>query len=218
VFFILAALIVGVEAGTIGILTTFLMDLREFTQVTSKVGLTVFLVGVASGRLFVGFFSRREQIVSYLLTLFSLSFVFFSILYFFNLGSWSYLLIYLAGVAISALLPLVLTLSGLLYPEIAGTVLGTVKIAIPIGGIFTPFLMSIIAQSASFQVSLLVFPISFLLGFLLLLWVAQSIRTSLQEQESGQIGKHHFLHLTKCVKRSNIHMLPVYKLNIQNIE
>jgi fucose permease len=188
VFFLLAVLIVGVEAGTIGILTTFLMDLREFTQVTSKVGLTVFLVGVASGRLFVGFFSRREQIVTYLLTLFSLSFVFFSILYFVNLGSASYLLIYLAGVAISALLPLVLTLGGLLYPEIAGTVLGTIKIAIPIGGILTPFLMSIIARSTSFQTSLLVFPVSFLVGLLLLLWVAQPIKSGLQKQESVQIS------------------------------
>jgi fucose permease len=180
VFFLLAALIVGVEASTIGILTTFLMELREFTQVTSKVGLTVFLVGVASGRLFVGFFSRREQVVSYLLALFSLSFVFFSVLYFVNLGSASYLLIYLAGVAISALLPLVLTLGGLLYPEIAGTVLGTIKIAIPVGGILAPFLMSIIAQSTSFQTSLLVFPVSFLVGLLLLLWVAQPIKSGLQ--------------------------------------
>jgi len=188
VVFILAALIVGVEAGTIGILTTFLMDLREFTQVTSKVGLIVFLVGIASGRLFVGFFSRREQIVSYLLTLFSLSFVFFSILYFFNLGSWSYLLIFLAGVGISALLPLVLTLSGLLYPEIAGTVLGTIKIALPIGGILTPFLMSIIAQTTSFQISLLVFPVSFLLGLLLLLWVSGAIKSKMYAQDSSEIA------------------------------
>lgn len=31
-FFIATALVVGVEAGTIGILTTYLMDLRGFTQ------------------------------------------------------------------------------------------------------------------------------------------------------------------------------------------
>ena len=183
VLFILALLIIGVEVGTIGILTTYLMELREFTQVTSKVGLIVFLIGIASGRMFVGLFSRREQIISYLLTLFALSFVFFSIFYFVSLGQWSYLFIYLAGVATSALLPLVLTLGGLLYPEIAGTVLGTIKIAIAIGGILTPFVMSLIAQSASFQISLLVFPVSFLLGFLLLLWGAQPIKSGLQKQE-----------------------------------
>jgi fucose permease len=188
VFFLLAILLVGVEIGTIGILTTFLMELREFTQVTSKIGLTIFLVGMASGRIFVGFFSRREQIVNYLFTLFALSFVFFAILYFVNLGNWNYVLVYLAGAAISAQLPLVLTLGGLLYPGIAGTVLGTIKIAIPLGGILTPFVMSIIARSTSLQTSLLVFPVSFLVGLLLLLWVAQPIKSGLQEQESAQIS------------------------------
>jgi MFS family permease len=184
VFFLLTALLVGVEAGTIGILTTFLMDLRAFTQVTSKIGLTVFLVGIASGRLFVGFFSRREQIMNYLFTLFFLSFVFFVILYFIDLGSWNYVFVYLAGAAISALLPLVLTLGGLLYPNIAGTVLGIIKIAIPIGGILTPFVMSFIARSASLQTSLWVFPLSFLGGLLLLFWVAQPIKSGLRDQDS----------------------------------
>jgi MFS family permease len=179
VFFMVTAIIVGVEAGTIGILTTFLMDLREFTQVTSKIGLTVFLIGVASGRLFVGIFSHREQIIKYLLALFSLSLVFFSVLYFVDMGNWSYLLIYLAGVAISALLPLVITLAGLLYPQIAGTVLGTIKIAIPIGGILTPFLMSVLARATSFQISLIVYPASFLMGLLLLLSVARSVTARL---------------------------------------
>jgi fucose permease len=177
VLFIATALIVGGEGGTIGILTTFLMELREFTQVTSKIGLTVFLVGVAGGRLFVGFFTRREQIVPYLLVLFALSTLFLFILYFVDLGPLTYLPIFLAGAAISALLPLVFTLAGLLYQEIAGTVLGTVKIAIPIGGIIIPFAMSLIAEYSSLQLSLLLFPLVPLLGFLLILSVAQQIKS-----------------------------------------
>jgi MFS family permease len=177
VLFVATALIVGAEGGSIGILTTFLMELREFTQVTSKIGLTMFLVGVAGGRLFVGFFTHRDQIVQYLLTLFALSTLFLTILYFINLGPLTYLAILLAGMAISALLPLVFTLAGLLYQEIAGTVLGTVKIAIPIGGIIVPFAMSLIAKYISLQISLLLFPLVSLLGFILLLSVARQIKS-----------------------------------------
>ena len=169
VLFTLTILVVGVEIASIGILTTYLMELRDFTQVTSKVGLTVFLVGMAIGRLLVGLFSRREHITYYLLLLFGLSSVFFILLYLTNLGEMTYIAIFLAGLGTSALLPLIFTLAGLLYQEVAGTVMGTIKIAIPIGGILIPFMISIIAKYTSFQVSLLVFPLAYLSGFFLLL-------------------------------------------------
>ena len=41
-------LAVGVEAGSISFLTTFLVELRGFTQITSNIGLIVFLVGLAA--------------------------------------------------------------------------------------------------------------------------------------------------------------------------
>jgi fucose permease len=168
VVYIAAALAVGVELGSISILTTFLMELRGFSQLTSKVGLIVFLSGMATGRLFLGFFTQKEQISQYILALFGLSFLFFTGLYFLNLGGLAYIAIYLAGISLSALLPLMITLAGLLYQDMAGTVLGIIKVAAGLGGILLPFLMSLIAKSVSLQVSLLVFPIALLLSFAML--------------------------------------------------
>jgi FHS family glucose/mannose:H+ symporter-like MFS transporter len=166
-FFITTALVVGVEAGTIGILTTYLMDLREFSQITSKIGLLVFLVGIAVGRLIMGYLSPRDKIYQILLGLFGSSIAVYSILYFFDINYLTYGVIFLAGLSISASLPLILTQAGLLYQDMAGTVLGSIKVAIPIGGIMIPFLMSILVRIANFETSLIIFPLCFLLGFLL---------------------------------------------------
>jgi fucose permease len=121
-FFIATALVVGVEAGTIGILTTYLMDLRDFTQLTSKLGSVVFLVGMALGRLIRGFISPRDKINQILLALFGAFVVVYSALYFIDLSVITYSVIFLAGLSISTMLPLMLTQAGLLYTEIAGKV------------------------------------------------------------------------------------------------
>jgi fucose permease len=158
-------LAVGVEAGSISFLTTFLVELRGFSQITSNIGLIVFLVGLAIGRLLVGFFTQKTRLTPYLLILLGLSVLFLSGLFFLPLSGLIYPAIFLAGLAMSAILPLIITLAGLLYHEMAGTVLGVIKTAIPVGGILLPFLISITTQYASFQVSLLLFPLACLLAF-----------------------------------------------------
>ena len=172
VFFICTALVVGVELGSIGILTTYLMEMRDFTQITSKFGLVVFLVGMALGRILVGYFSPQDKINRVLLTLLGCSVIVFSGLYFIDLRLFSYGAIFLAGLSLSAVLPLILTQAGLLYKEMAGTVLGSIKVAIPIGGILVPFMMSTLIRFSSFEVSLILFPLSVLLAFLLIYFVS----------------------------------------------
>jgi FHS family glucose/mannose:H+ symporter-like MFS transporter len=144
------------------------MDLRDFTQLTSKLGLVVFLVGMALGRLIMGFISPREKINQILLALFGASVVVYSALYFIDLSVITYGVILLAGLSISALLPLMLTQAGLLYTEITGTVLVSIKVAIPLGGILIPFLMSTLVRYSSFGTALIVFPLSFLLAIILI--------------------------------------------------
>jgi len=73
-----------------------------------------------------------------------------------------------------------LTQAGLLYMEIAGTVLGSIKIAIPLGGILIPFLMATLVRYSSFQVSLIIFPLSFLMAFVLIYLTSYS-RSKLQQ-------------------------------------
>ena len=116
----------------------------------------------------MGYISPREKINQILLTLFGASVVIYSALYFIVLSVITYGLIFLAGLSISALLPLMLTQAGLLYKEIAGTVLGSIKVAIPLGGILIPFLMSTLFRYSSLRASLIIFPLSFLLAFVLI--------------------------------------------------
>jgi fucose permease len=167
--FIATALAVGVEIGTLSILTTFLMELRGFTQITSKIGLIVFLVGMAAGRLVLGYLTRKEQqIPHFVLALFGLSFLVYTGLFLTTLDGLTYVAIFAAGLSLSALLPLMITMAGLRYQEVAGTVLGGVKVAAGLGGILLPLFMSLLARSISFQASLLVFPSALLLAFVVL--------------------------------------------------
>lgn len=167
-FFITSALVVGIELGSVGILTTYLMDLREFSQITSKLGLVLFLVGMAVGRLLIGYFSPQDKISQVLLALLGSSVIIYSGLYFIDLNIFTYGAIFLAGLSLSAILPLILTQAGLLYKEMAGTVLGSIKVAFPIGGILIPLLMSTLVRISSFEISLILFPLSALLAFLLI--------------------------------------------------
>ena len=162
------AIAVGVEIGSISILTTFLMDLRGFNQVTSKIGLIVFLSGMATGRLVLGLYTSKRQIWLYILVLFGLSALVYTGLFFLSLDGLSYVAIFLAGVSISALLPFMIALAGLLYQDVAGTALGLIKTAAGLGGILLPLLMSLVAKAVSFQASLLVFPLALVLAFLVL--------------------------------------------------
>ena len=129
------------------------------------------------GRLLVGFLSRNEQLVQITIGLFGSGFVVFLALFLIDFGSLTYIAIFVAGLALSALLPLMLTIAGLIYPEIAGTVLGALKVAIPVGGMVLPFLMSIVARQFSLQVALMAFPVALLLGFGLLLSSMQLFKT-----------------------------------------
>lgn len=151
---------VGIELGTLGILTTYLMEFRGFTQVTSKLVLICFLAGVASGRLLIGFFSKKKQIPALIALLLASATVLLSTLYFVSLGHYTYALTYFTGMTFSALLPLVITLAGLMYKEYAGTVLGIIKFAIPIGGSLIPFIFSMLSKHISFKAGLALFPVS----------------------------------------------------------
>ncbi len=174
--FVSAVLVVGVESGTVGILTSFLTDMRGLASFQAQWGLVLFLVGVGVGRLLVGYFTADEQVATLLIALFGFSTVVYTALYFVDLGSFIYGLIFLAGLGMSALIPLMLTLAGLLYPDMAGTVLGAIKVAFPLGGIILPFVMSLLAGRLSLTASTILFPLSFLAGFLLLWWVLRGVQ------------------------------------------
>ena len=175
----------GVELGTMGILTTYLMELRGFSQVTSKIGLVVFFLGMAVGRIVAGFLTRKGGIVRYTLGFLGVCIFAFAALYFVDVGRFTYVTIALAGLALSAPLPLMLALAGLLYPNIAGTAMAALKLSAGLGGVIVPFLMSLVTKAASLEVALAVFPAVCLAGFMTLLVAARRIRPAAPAEGSG---------------------------------
>jgi fucose permease len=165
---------VGVELGTMGILTTFLMELRGFTQVTSKVGLVVFLLGMALGRLLVGLLMRKGSPAKGTIVLFSLSIPTFFVLYFVPVDRFIYAAIGLAGLAQSALFPLMLALAGALHPKTTGSAMAILKLSAGLGGIIVPSLMSLVTRAASLQAAMAVYPIACVLGLALMLFFLRS--------------------------------------------
>lgn len=175
--FLLTLCAVGIELGIIGILTAFLVDLRGFNLISSKIGLAVLLGGIAGGRLLTGFISRQEKLTSYLIGLYGLTFLFSAALFTFTLPAGAvYVLMFLLGVTISGTFPIIISITGVRYKEIAGTVLGIVKLGIPVGGIVIPLLVTLISNWLSFSFSLYLFPLAALTGLILILILMKRLR------------------------------------------
>ncbi len=164
-----------------GILTTFLMELRGFDQVTSKVALMVFLLGMALGRLMVGLLIRKGDPTRGTVVLFLLGLPTFFVLYFIPVGAFLYAIIGLAGLTLSALYPLLLALAGALHPDAAGSSMAVLKLSGGLGGILMPLLMSLISRIASLQVAVAVYPLACVVGLALMLAFARSGTRRLSE-------------------------------------
>ena len=166
--FVLAVLACGIEVCSVGIMTTFLADLRGFSSDQAQLGLIVYVAAIGLGRLLVGLLVRSGRVAQWTLALFGAGVPLFLLLAFGDLGPWTWLAIVAAGLGVSACLPLVLSLGGTRFPEMAGTVLGALKVGIPIGGILLPSLLSLVSSAAGLQVAMVILPGAFLIGVALL--------------------------------------------------
>lgn len=170
VLFLMASCAVGIELSLIGIITTLLMEFYGFDQVTSKLGLVAFLAGIAAGRLVLGALARKSQLLKYILVLFALTAAVLSVLLFASPRTvMAYILLVVSGATISVIFPLIIALAGLKYLEMSGTVMGIIKLGIPVGGVVVPLMLSLFVQAASFKASLVLFPTIGIAGFILAL-------------------------------------------------
>ena len=157
----------GMEIASMGLIPTYLIQLRGFDPIPANVGLLVFIGGIATGRLFVGYLTSDRRIRQSIAVLFATASVAMSVLYFVDIGPWVVAALFVAGNAISALVPLVITYAGLLHPEMAGTAMGAVKVGLPLGGIAVPFLISLLARMVGFAAALALIPLAGAVGLLL---------------------------------------------------
>jgi len=179
-FLVLAVLAVGMESGLTALLAGFLIQLRGYDLVASKIGLVLLLSGVAAGRVVLGIASGRVRMVGLLLALNAGAAACAAVLFFVRLPIVATgVVLFLMGVAVSCMLPLLITMTGMLFREMAGTALGVVKLGIPIGGIVVPFILSIVSRLWSFQAALAIFPLLAVAGFASLAASAGVIRSRL---------------------------------------
>lgn len=148
----------GMEVASMGLIPTYLIRLRGYTHVAANLGLITFIVGIATGRLFVGYLTEDRHIRRNMTLLFAAATLSFAALYGLDIGRLLYPVLFLAGNSISALVPLIIAYVGLSHPTIAGTAMGAIKVGLPIGGMTAPFVISILAELFGFAVALALIP------------------------------------------------------------
>jgi MFS family permease len=169
VFLLLAVFGVGIELGLTGLLPGFLRDLRGYSLVQSDAGLVIFLGGIAAGRVLLRLLTSRVRLLLMIRWLFAAATVFSAVLFFVPLPpGWTIAALVLTGAGVSSLLPLLITLTGTLYRDMSGTALGIVKLAVPLGGIVVPFIVSVVSRWGFFQLALGIFPVLAAAGFIVL--------------------------------------------------
>jgi MFS family permease len=160
---------VGIELGLTGLLPGFLRELRGYGVVPSNIGLVLFLAGIASGRVLLGLLTSRVRLLVMIRWLFAVAALCSAVLFFVVLPpAATVVALILTGAGVSSLLPLLITLTGTMYRDMSGTALGIVKLAVPVGGIVVPFIVSLVTRWASFQIALGIFPLLAALGFIVL--------------------------------------------------
>ena len=167
--FAATVLIVGAELGTVGYLTTYLEEVRGAAPGLAKIALLSFCGGIAAGRLLVGLVSQDVRVGNVVVGLLALSAGAFAVLYFLPQGELAVLAAFVTGMAISAICPLLIALTGIRRPGSAAPSIALLKIAIPVGGVVVPLAMSLLSKRVSLEASLAVFPLAALLGLLLVL-------------------------------------------------
>lgn len=179
--FVATTCALGVETGTVGILSTYLVDLRAVDPDVARFGLVVFLGAYAVGRAVVGPAVSRGNMTRWS--------VFFSLVtavavlgvYLLRAPVAVFVAIGLAGLSITNILPLLINIAGRHFPEAPGTAMGILKLGIPAGGVVVPFLLSVITTSASLSLAIYLFPLTALIGFLVVLTLPPEPAASVQQ-------------------------------------
>lgn len=165
ILFALAAMgTVGLEIGTAGVITTFAVELRGVDTAAAQLMLALYLVGLAVGRIVVGAFGGRSRPVRIIIVAAALALASSSLLFFAPLPPAALPVpLFVLGVAAGPMLPLAIAAAGLRYRHAAGTAMGIVKVAIPVGGVAIPGLVGLVSDAASFTIALSLLPVAALL-------------------------------------------------------
>jgi fucose permease len=144
----------GVQNSIIFWMVTFLEETKGFSVAMASASLSAFFVCMALGRLMTGYLITKVQDVTYLLW----SFLFFLVslyLCVITAGKGAILFLGICGFAQSGVFPVLLALTGKLFPEKPGTAMGFVATGAGLGSMSIPWLMALVSQLTSLQTGFL---------------------------------------------------------------
>ncbi len=142
---------VGAQNGLYLWLVSFLREARSFPIFPASLGLSLYSLGIAIGRLASGALAARIKNTGVLFILLGLLNVVLLFLAFASDHRFILLLCFLAGLGSSGLFPGVLTLGGINFPRWAGTTVGILGTAAGIGGTLISWLISAVSQEVTLE-------------------------------------------------------------------
>ncbi len=140
----------GVQNGIVFWMVTFLKEVRGFSITLASASLSLFFICMAVGRLLTSYVITRVKEVTYLLILFSLFLV--SMFLCVSIpGKGAIVFLGICGFAQSGVFPILIAVTGKLYPRKPGTAIGIVATGAGLGAMSVPWLMAVVSQSTSLQ-------------------------------------------------------------------
>ena len=140
---------VGGEMGIVSWLPTFLRLDRNFSNILAGRVLSFFWIAMMAGRLITGFLTKKIRIFYILIAMSVLSVISTILGIYLNNQLLIIIFFILSGLFLSGIFPLVVTISGIKYPDKRNFVLSQLTIFGGIGGLFSPWFIGKIYQKYS---------------------------------------------------------------------
>jgi fucose permease len=176
---------IGTQNGVFYWLVSFLENVRLFSIFLAGLSLSLFSIGMATGRLLSGWINRKignTRILLILLILLNAA------LFLFNNTTGkeiSLALCFMMGIACSGIFPGLLALGGINFPQYSGTTMGTIATATGIGSAFMPWAMSVVSGSTSLRAGFLLCNVIALAAFCLFILHFKQLLNSEQNRDAG---------------------------------
>jgi FHS family glucose/mannose:H+ symporter-like MFS transporter len=145
----------GVQNGIVYWMVSFLKEVRGLTIAIAGASLSLFFVCLAIGRLSTSYLIARFNEIHYMIGLLCLLAValFLSVLV---SGRLAILFFAVCGLALSALLPISLAITGKIFPQNPGTPMGILATASGLGATVVPWAMSLVSDLTNLQTGFMV--------------------------------------------------------------
>jgi fucose permease len=174
---------VGTQNGIFYWMVSFLKEVRVFPILLAGFGLSLFSIGMATGRLLSGWVTGKLGNTKILL---SLVVILNIALFLFNhiIGKEITLaLCFVMGIACSGIFPGLLALGGINFPQFSGTTMGIIATATGIGSALMPWVMSMASRATSLRAGFLLCNVTVFTAFCLVTWYFKQFLNSEQNRQ-----------------------------------